>query len=531
MAGGKETPRQKMIGMMYLVLTALLALNVSSAVLEKFIFINGTLEELVQENIQQNANTITGIQSTVQEKGNRPADVKALDKAKEVRKLTTELLSNMENLKKQMIQITGGTDPKTGKLMGSQDYDKVANMMLQSPTGKEFEKELDQYVAKLNEIAGTNFPQLTKDAQDIQIFKDDPNQKTKDFLQITFEATPTAAGLASVTQLQAEALELENSALQKIAEQVGAKDVEFDRIVPMVRPEARIVAAGAPYEADMFITASASGITPTFAVNGDKIESVVDEATGITMGKVKFTAKPGDYDRETGLARQTFQAAITLNDSTYTETIEYFVVRPTVQIRSAALQALYQNCGNELDIQVPALGTNYNPSFSSPDAKIVKGNKPGLVTVIPEGRAKVKLTISNSGNVISTETFDVKKIPPPRIELTARRRPVDPETGVNINDFAALDLEVRPDENFAREVPKDAQYRIMGGEARLISGGNIITRMKLTGGRVDLSSWRSRASKGMSIQLKVERVVRRTYSGGTDNVETVINNVIMVPVN
>ena len=36
MAGGKETPRQKMIGMMYLVLTALLALQVSNAVLEKF---------------------------------------------------------------------------------------------------------------------------------------------------------------------------------------------------------------------------------------------------------------------------------------------------------------------------------------------------------------------------------------------------------------------------------------------------------------------------------------------------------------
>ena len=44
MAGGKETPRQKMIGMMYLVLTALLALNVSTTVLDKFAFINKSLE-------------------------------------------------------------------------------------------------------------------------------------------------------------------------------------------------------------------------------------------------------------------------------------------------------------------------------------------------------------------------------------------------------------------------------------------------------------------------------------------------------
>ena len=44
MAGGKETPRQKMIGMMYLVLTALLALNVSKSILDAFVNI--------EENIQ-----------------------------------------------------------------------------------------------------------------------------------------------------------------------------------------------------------------------------------------------------------------------------------------------------------------------------------------------------------------------------------------------------------------------------------------------------------------------------------------------
>jgi hypothetical protein len=46
MAGGKETPRQKMIGMMYMVLTALLALNVSNSVLEKFAIIDDTLLKL-----------------------------------------------------------------------------------------------------------------------------------------------------------------------------------------------------------------------------------------------------------------------------------------------------------------------------------------------------------------------------------------------------------------------------------------------------------------------------------------------------
>ena len=56
MAGGKETPRQKMIGMMYLVLTALLALQVSNAVLEKFAIINETLNGLISGEEIRKAN-------------------------------------------------------------------------------------------------------------------------------------------------------------------------------------------------------------------------------------------------------------------------------------------------------------------------------------------------------------------------------------------------------------------------------------------------------------------------------------------
>ncbi len=61
MAGGKETPRQKMIGMMYLVLTALLALQVSNAVLEKFAIINETLNGLITEGNKKSDQTLKQI--------------------------------------------------------------------------------------------------------------------------------------------------------------------------------------------------------------------------------------------------------------------------------------------------------------------------------------------------------------------------------------------------------------------------------------------------------------------------------------
>ena len=66
MAGGKETPRQKMIGMMYLVLTAMLALQVSSAIIEKFILLNNSLEFSNSASNKINDATLQKIKSAVE---------------------------------------------------------------------------------------------------------------------------------------------------------------------------------------------------------------------------------------------------------------------------------------------------------------------------------------------------------------------------------------------------------------------------------------------------------------------------------
>ena len=131
MAGGKETPRQKMIGMMYLVLTALLALQVANSVLDRFDFIDEALKRQNVEKVSTNTRAVSAIQSAVEEKGNRKDDVAALDRAKEVRQLTADLMSYMEELRGTMEEITGGRDEATGQLLGKKDYDKISTMVLQ----------------------------------------------------------------------------------------------------------------------------------------------------------------------------------------------------------------------------------------------------------------------------------------------------------------------------------------------------------------------------------------------------------------
>ena len=103
MAGGKETPRQKMIGMMYLVLTALLALQVSSAVLEKFAIINETMLGLKIETDRKNAATLNEIVKEAGKSQNARV-VHARENAQKVRELTQTTLASIEKVKVEMMK-------------------------------------------------------------------------------------------------------------------------------------------------------------------------------------------------------------------------------------------------------------------------------------------------------------------------------------------------------------------------------------------------------------------------------------------
>src|SRR5690606_31062756 len=146
MAGGKETPRQKMIGMMYLVLTALLALQVSSAVLEKFAIINETMVNVIRESGQKNAATLNEIVKEAGKSQNARV-VNARENAQHVRELTQTTLASIEKLKLEMMK-KSNTD-KINEALINDHSSKVAAMMVTEPTGKAFEKLLNDYVAQL----------------------------------------------------------------------------------------------------------------------------------------------------------------------------------------------------------------------------------------------------------------------------------------------------------------------------------------------------------------------------------------------
>jgi gliding motility-associated protein GldM len=535
MAGGKETPRQKMVGMMYLVLTALLALQVSSAIMEKFKFLDDSLQYGNEQLNLTNIATEKKIEKAVTDAGNKPSDVEVLKKAAMVRKEANEIKDYIKQLRKEIVDVTGGYIDQDPKKMyaGAKEEEKVAMYMM--GTGKKgkgyaLKAEVNKFVDDLNAVTGKSnskekFTYLALDAkEDARISEGE--QKRKDFVELNFVHTPMVAAMAVLSNLESDVLKHESEALKELADLVGAADIKFDQVYAMVRPSSKVVAAGTKYEAELFLTASASSITPKMSYNGKSVE--VDAKT--KRGKVVFTASGGSYDRE-GLSKQKFKYTVSFpfkgKDTVFTAEEEYFVAKPVIQIQSASVSALYRNCGNELNVQVPALGSTYNPGFSASGADVVKGAQKGIVTLIPTG-VKVTLKVSSNGNYIGDQTFNVRLIPKPEIQVSSNGKPVDEKQGMAAPGPRSLVCKAIPDDGFKTFLPKDARYRVSDWEVTLVRGKRPIgAPMKCTSEVANLSTFASQALPGDRILVEVKNVTRTNFVNKTENVNLgiVIKNI------
>lgn len=522
MAGGKETPRQKMIGMMYLVLTALLALQVSNAVLEKFAIINETLGLMISNGNAQNENALASLAKA--KESTDPKVKAAAENAQKVRDLTKKTLASIDALKVKMLDASGAKEVNNNVI--NDHSSKVATMMIdtKSAEGKGYENLLNDYVAQLNKLTdnkannGKPFEKIAKAPKEMPLFASDDDHANKDFLTFTFENTPVIAALASVTQVQTEVLEYESQAIAELQKVADADVIKIDKFVPMVRPVSSVVAAGAKYTADMFLTGSSSSINPQFFKDGSALKIEEDPQTNVKMGKVEFTAQGGGYDAN-GMAKKSFKALITMGEGKKYETdVVYYVAQPVIRVTTGNAPTLYMNCGNNVNIEVPALGTAYNPSFSCSGAEIRKGDKPGKVTIIPKQR-KISVAVANSGTAIGSQNFDVKNVPDPRYIAYLGNQPVDLRNGIRANQLSNLRFAAEPDANFKEEVPKDARYRIKRAEVILGRGTAGVQRLNATNENPDLRSWVSQARPGDRVVIDIKEVSRRTYTDAEEKVD------------
>lgn len=509
MAGGKETPRQKMIGMMYLVLTALLALNVSNAVLEKFAIIDNTLVEMIKENNTTNETKLNGIVASTSQDANVLA---AKEKAKQVRDLSKSTIAYLDDLKKKM-----ATQPDGVALEGENlvtDTHRAEELMLDSQKpeeGIEFEKKVTAFVTDLNKIMGLNkpFAPLTKKAQDYEEFKNNTNQLDKTFLQFTFEGTPTMAAIATVSQLQTEVMEYEMVALDSLFAIAEGQVFKADVVFPMVRAESNTLVAGQEYSADLFIAAG-SDVPSEMFKDGTALKVEKDPVTGLQMGKIKFRTSGGAYDKN-GLAEASYKVKINIKGKPYEEVIRYKVARPVAKFESESASTLYLESGNEMSVSVQGLAESSGITLSAPaDQGKVITQGPGKFVLIPT-RPQMDVRVNVNGAQIEVKQFKAKPVPMPSAKLMVGNAAYDVKRGIPPGTSVVRFVPEITDETFSRQNQKDAGYRIVSMTMQ-ITGKTPIT---LNSGTIELTKYGLRA--GDSFSLYNVQVVRSTWDPGDDD--------------
>ena len=513
MAGEKLSPRQQMIGLMYLVLMAMLALQVSSSIMDKFIFLNSALEHSLANAKSASDGALKALKADVKKNGNSREGLDRIKRAELLKKKTAEILGEIDKIKQTLINKAGdGLDPKTHTVKNPKEEGKVGEIMIgasKDGEGYKLKKKLDGYVSWLGtEFKDLQLPKFEKIAEGNEnnpLYAGDPVQSGKDFPEANFGHTPVVAALAVLTQKQSVLLRYESEVLKKLGAGDLTADLKFDKVEAGVSVEAKTVAPGDEYVASLFISASASKANPRMTYNGSPI-TVKDG-----KGEVRFKVRdPGSY--KDGRAKGKWSGSITFKnkgrDTTFKVEEEYTIVQPVLLVNSATINPLYRNCANPLVTSVPALGASYSPSYQVTNGQAVPGSKKGYVTVFPGAGAKSKLTVSSNGTLIGSKTFDVLPVPPPTVMLANRRG-----GAVNIGKpLPAVTFQVvaKPDENFKKALPKEATYRVTQIEVTTFRGGGSTGSRKISGGQLNLRSLRPRKGDGISIKvLGVQRVNSR----------------------
>ncbi|MBC7568619.1 MAG: gliding motility protein GldM [Spirosoma sp.] len=517
MAGTKETPRQKMIGMMYLVLTALLALQVTSAILDKFVLLNNSLEASTFSANRVNESTVGNIRATVEKSGNRPADVAIVQQADEVRKLTAGIISQIDGLKQRIITEAGGGLDELGNIKNLSEEEKVAQVMVggnHNGQAYKLQKDLNGYLQSLTKYSPTKYPTLAADGKDDPISSRSPAQREKDFGELNFAQTPVPAALAVLTQRQTDVRRIEGEVLNVLAAKVGAQDVKFDKIIAQLSMDSKVVVAGTKFKGQMYLAASSSGIQPRMSLNGGNV--TMRDGVGI----VEFTAQGGAYDKD-GLARRTLTGSISYNSAGGQKTVplmaEYFVAKPTYQIETGTLPPLYLGCANKLSIQSPQLGALWNPTITANGGAVVPSGVKGKVTVVPSSK-DIAINISNGGNLLGTERFRVNLVPRPTLEYAVGGRPANDPRGVPVSSARSVQVRAVADPSFAAFSPDDAKFRVTGMTVSLVRGSRRIQATQLGAGGGSIGGLAAEAQEGDRLVIQVDGVQRQNFRGEISSV-------------
>ncbi|SIS42278.1 protein involved in gliding motility GldM [Zobellia uliginosa] len=415
MAGGKATPRQKMINLMYLIFIAMLALNMSKEVLAAFGIMNEKMEASNAKTTESNLAFLDGLETKASEDSEKYG--KLYQDAQKIKQLSQDYYDYLEGLKQGMTE--GLEDAKDYARMDNSDFldQKFFQGDNLSEGGKEFMKRINDYRTQVAAIV----PKDLKESVNVRFKTGDENgQEVKrdgtkqDWINYHYEGYPLVASLAKITALQADVKATEEDALKRMLEGELTSQVSLKNFATSLQASKSAFYAGEKYDGKIIISKTDNSSTPVKAeltLDGRKLSEGTDyklEAGGVKM--LIGAGAAGDHVVEGTLYFKQDGEEIPVPVKNSFATIS----KPNAALIAAdKMNVVYRGVANPMSISIPGIPNN-KVNASAPGLKSVGGSKyvmnPGkgrTVTITASGKLPDGQTVS------SKSEFRIKDIPRP----------------------------------------------------------------------------------------------------------------------
>ncbi|MBR6121891.1 MAG: gliding motility protein GldM [Prevotella sp.] len=399
------SPRQKMINLMYVVLMAMLALNVSNEVLNGFLIVGESIGRTTENSMKDNMTIYKAFEE--QMKAN-PQKVKEwYEKAMQVKQMSDSLYNFAAELKLAIAHEADGKDGDPNNLKGQEDLEASNQVMLAPGRGKgeALKLAIDSYRERILKM----IPDTAKQRSIASDLTTEVPRKArlegKNWQEAQFEAMPAIAAVTILSKLQGDVRNAEKEVLHTLVQNIDVKDIRVNLLEAFVIPNSQTIVRGDKFTAKIVMAAVDTTQVPEIYIGNQKVnlnnnvyERICTATGDFTLAGYIETVN-GNGDK----LRRDFEQ-------------KYTVVDPSATVSADLMNMLYAGYSNPISVSVPgvplnkiqATMTNGTLTPTGPGKYIARPAKIGQDAVIT-------VTSTNTGHPqqMGQFTFRVRRLPDP----------------------------------------------------------------------------------------------------------------------
>ncbi len=438
MGHGKETPRQKMIGLMYLFLTALMALNVSKDILNSFVLVSDSLERTIDNYKSKNQKVYDEFQNqlVINPKKVEPWKLKA----DEVKKLADGLYEQIEGLKLGLVTLAEGPESpaidkekKTiiaNQLSAKDNVDYGGQYLILEGRGKELRLKVEEYRETLLKMLPEDEISLRESIKSTLNTDESESEHEKGVMRSwesqNFEHIPLIADLVMLVKVQTDIKNIETDVINYLFKQISAGDFKFNALSATVIPNSNYIMRGGEYNATVFLAAFDSMQDPEILIGNYKKLGLENYEMVGNYQTLKVEKGKGIYNVvASSIGERSWGGLIRVKRpdgtiSSYPFETKYSVAEPNLVISPTKMNVFYYGIDNPVAISVPGIPEDkIKPTIAS--GATIKKSAEGydVKPTVKGGTVTIQVSAEIDGKVkpMGSMVFRIKTIPEPKAKV------------------------------------------------------------------------------------------------------------------